>query len=428
MPYERADALGYRGGVLRRPMFSSATPDWSGAVWIGEVDRADLAGDDPFELADADGYHRARLLVREGRALLGFVMVPVTQGSVSREAVRAAVDALPEPVHEPDPPQPSTSVVICTRDRAALLAQAIESVLACDYPMFEVVVVDNAGATDETRELVMNHPDPRVRFVAEPRAGVSRGRNRGLRAAAYDIVAFIDDDVIVDRHWLTGMAQGFARDADVALVCALVATGEIRTRPQAWFDHRVTWSDARTPRQYRLADPPADLPLFPFQVGSYGTGASFAVRRAVYERVGALDVAMGPGTATMGGEDIDLFVRVLAAGHAVAVEPAAVVWHRHRDDLPALEKQATGYGVGLGAWLTKTMLSPRLARMAVPLVPRALARLRTIAQGGSDDPGATDREFDLPEGYTRRLGMLELRSALGGPVRYVRAALAALRP
>jgi GT2 family glycosyltransferase len=317
---------------------------------------------------------------------------------------------------------------MCTRDRAALLADALASVLETDYPTFEVIVVDNAGTTDETRDFAANHPDERVRYVSEPRAGVSRGRNRGLRAAAYDIVAFVDDDVIVDRHWLTGLAAGFARADDVALVCALVASGEVRTRPQAWFDNRVTWDDARTPRQYRLSDPPGDVPLFPFQVGAYGTGACFAVKRRVYEKVGALDVAMGPGTPTMGGEDIDLFVRIVCAGWAVAVEPAAVVWHRHRAEISALKTQARGYGIGLGAWLTKTALSPRLIRLALPLLPAAVARIRTLATGGSADPEQVDRSLGLPVGYTRHLGHLEVRYALVGPVRYARAVVEALRP
>jgi GT2 family glycosyltransferase len=403
-------------------------PEWPGAIWIGECDRTDVDGTGPLSLVGADGYHRARILVWDGRTLLGFVTVPVTKGSVSRSAVREAVATLPERAPESDPPTPPISVVMCTRDRAALLADALASVLETDYPTFEVIVVDNAATTDETREFAANHPDDRVRYVSEPRPGVSRGRNRGLRAAAYDIVAFVDDDVIVDRHWLTGLATGFARADDVALVCALVASGEVRTRPQAWFDNRVSWDDARTPRQYRLSDPPGDVPLFPFQVGAYGTGACFAVNRRVYSEVGALDVAMGPGTPTMGGEDIDLFVRIVCAGWAVAVEPASVVWHRHRAEISALKAQARGYGVGLGAWLTKTALNPKLLRLALPLLPAAVGRIRTLATGGSADPEQVDRDFGLPDGYTRHLGHLEVRSALAGPVRYARAVVSALRP
>jgi len=423
-----ADPLRYLGRMLERPMSPWGDPEWPGAVWIGACDRADIEGESPLTLDRADGYHSARILVRDGRTLLGFVTVPVTEGSVSRAAVRDVVATLPDRTPESDPPTPPISVVMCSRDRAKLLAEALGAVLETDYPTFEVIVVDNAGSTDETRNFAANHPDDRVRYVSEPRLGLSRGRNRGLRAAAYDIVAFVDDDVIVDRHWLTGLAAGFARADDVAVVCALVASGEIRSRPQAWFDNRVTWDDARIPRQYRLADPPDDVPLFPFQVGAYGTGACFAVQRRVYEQIGALDVAMGLGTPTMSGEDIDLFVRIICAGWAVAVEPAAVVWHRHRAEISALRTQARGYGVGLGAWITKTALNPKLLRIALSLLPAAMGRIRTLATGGSADPEQIDRDFGLPIGYTRQLGHLEARSALAGPVRYVRSVVAALRP
>jgi hypothetical protein len=76
--------------VLERPMLPWGEPEWPGAVWIGECDRADADGTDPLRLDGADAYHNARLLVRDGRTLLGFVTVPVTAGSVSRPAVLRA--------------------------------------------------------------------------------------------------------------------------------------------------------------------------------------------------------------------------------------------------------------------------------------------------------------------------------------------------
>ena len=87
-------------------------PEWPGAVWIGECDRADLDGTDPMPLDGADGYHGARLLVRDGRTLLGFVTVPVTGGSVSRQAVGDAVATLPARTPEYHPPTPPISVVM----------------------------------------------------------------------------------------------------------------------------------------------------------------------------------------------------------------------------------------------------------------------------------------------------------------------------
>ncbi|QUC13990.1 glycosyltransferase [Arachnia propionica] len=412
--------------MLEQPMRSSDNPEWAGAVWVGELDLSDLASapsDSRLELAGGSDYHRARFLVREDQALRGFVTVGIEEGRVRGDELRRAVDELPVAVPEPEPPRPPISVVICTRDRGRLLRDAVDSVLASDYPDFEVVVVDNAGSTSETRDLALRHPDPRVRYVHEPLAGVSRGRNRGLRVAVNEHIAFIDDDVVVDRHWLTGIARGFARDPHVGLVCGLVPSGEIRTRTQAWFDQRVTWADAREPRVYSLSSPPPELPLFPFQVGAYGTGANTALTRTAFESVGGFDVTLGGGQPTKGGEDIDLYLRMLAAGYSISVEPSAITWHRHRSDLPALKAQARGYGTGMGAWFTKILFTPSLLRLALPKVPGAVARMRTIARGGSSDPEGTDAEFGFPRGYTASLGSLEMRSALTGPLRYAQACL-----
>ncbi len=410
-------------------MSSDGRPGWPEAVWIGEVDSTEVAAAPAqarLELADADGYRHARFLVRAGRAFRGFVQVPVVEGSVAVADLADAISGLPEGETLADPATPPMSVVIATRDRPALLRQAIDAVLACDYPRFEVVVVDNGSQSTETVETVRTHPDPRVRCIVEPRPGVSRARNRGVRAAVHDHVAFVDDDVVVDRHWLMGLAQGFDRAPDVAMVCSLVPSGEIRTQTQAWFDQRVTWADADRPRVFRLSEPPPDVPLFPFQVGAYGTGASMAVRRDAYERIGATDLALGGGQPTKGGEDIDLFVRMLLAGYALAVEPGAVAWHRHRDTPEALAAQAIGYGRGLGAWLTKIALTPSMLRWALPLAPAAFVRIRALARGANARRARSAE--GLPAGYAERLGRLERRSIVTGPFHYLRARWRTWRP
>ena len=416
--------------MLERTMRSSDNPEWAGAVWIGELDLSDLTSatkDSWLELAGGSDYHRARFLVREGQTVRGFVTVDIAEGQVRVDELRRAVEELPAAVPEPEPFRPPISVVICTRDRGGLLREAVGSVLASDYPDFEVVVVDNAGSTSETRDVALRHPDPRVRYVHEPLAGLSYGRNRGMQVAAHEYVAFIDDDVVVDRHWLTGIARGFGRDPRVGLVCGLVPSGEIRTRTQAWFDQRVTWADARKPCVYSLSSPPAELPLFPFQVGAYGTGANTALTRTAFDRLGGFDVTLGVGQPTKGGEDIDMYLRMLAAGYFISVEPSAITWHRHRSDLPALKAQARGYGTGMGAWITKILCTPSLLRLAVGKVPDAISRMRTIARGGSSNPEDTDAEFGLPQGYTAALGALEMRSALTGPFRYAQAYLGKIR-
>ncbi len=398
--------------VLSPAMPSTDAPDGGEhARWIGwlDVDHEDVArGHVVVAPRHAEQYRRARILLRHGLDPVAFVEADIVDGTIT-----VPVSSLPVANTAPNgiDYQP-ISVVLCTRDRPVDLAGALASITALDYPDFEIVIIDNAPSTDGTARVVEALADPRVRRIVEPVAGLSNARNVGLRAARHDIVAFTDDDVVVDPNWLHGLARGFTEHPDAACVCGLVPSGELRTAAQAYFDQRVAWADSLSPRRYCLAEPPADLPLFPFQVGCYGTGANFAVRRARVIELGGFDEALGAGTATRGGEDIDMFYRLVAAGHTLVNDPAAIVWHRHRSDAGALLLQAKGYGLGLGAWLTKVALDPGHRRRAFGVARR---RLRDTARSGAayGAVAASARGFGgaVPSG----VGRTEVFSVLGGP-------------
>ncbi|TRW82854.1 glycosyltransferase [Mycolicibacterium sp. 018/SC-01/001] len=383
---------------------AAESPTWSGATWIGEVwtDALDT-GTPRYRLEGADGFGTARLLVRAEGGPLGFVTADVVDATVDADQLRALTAALPTPPAPPvlaDPP-PAISVVICTRDRVSMLQTALDSVRALDYPDFEIIVVDNAAATTATHRYVAALGDPRVRVIDEPRPGLSRARNTGLLAAAGDIVAFTDDDVVVDRHWLTAVARGFTRGDSVSCVSGLVPAAELRTPAQAYFDARVGWSVCLRTRVFEWAAAPLDIPLFPFAVGHYGTGANFAVDREAVVRVGGFDEALGAGSPTGGGEDLDMFFRLLRAGGQLVYDPASIVWHRHRASSEGLAAQSRTYGVGLGAWIAKIAMDPAIAPKAFATAVRKAPQFATYLA----DSAATSRPADdlvelLPEGLT----------------------------
>lgn len=399
------------------PAMSPAdAPDAGVGIWVGKLDISVLEaapGDRPLPLLHAEGYTRARLLVVAGGMPRGFVEVPVNDVAVSPDELRATVVTLPSAPAQPDVPLPPASVVLCTRDRAEQLRLALVSLLAMDYPDFEIIVVDNAPRTRRSADIVRAAADPRVRLVTEPHPGLARARNRGVLEARHDVIAFTDDDVVVDPAWLRGIASGLARADGTGCVCGIVPSGEIRTASQAYFDRRVTWARHCGVRVFDLAAPPPEDPLFPFRVGSYGTGANFALTRQALRETGGFDEALGAGSATGGGEDIDMFVRVLLTGQRLVYEPSAIVWHRHRSDLAALREQAEGYGRGLGAWLTKVMLDRRTAPL---LLRRAAAAIRHARR--MTDVGVVK---GVAEETVRGLGRVELRTVLSGPPRYLRA-------
>lgn len=393
-----------------------------GAVWVGMLELEDLVDGSELLFVDDEGepavsYATARLLVRTAGVVVGYATVELTEGrataSAVREALRRSLDGDDIPAVTPllaeDQPQPVT-VVICTRDRAEQLRAALASVLALRDGAIEIVVVDNAPATDATQRVVSELDDPRVRYVLEPIAGLSTARNTGIEHASHDIVAFTDDDVIVDPLWVRAIRQGFLGAPDVMCVSGLVPSGELRNDVQRYFDARVSWSKIVQRREFRLSQPPADLPMFPFSVGEFGTGANFAVRKHAVEKLGGFDEALGVGTRTRGGEDIDMFVRMIFAGGAIVVEPSAIVWHRHRADMDALRAQAIGYGTGLGAWLTTVALTPRLLFPALWRAPRALVRLVRKPMETVDDAAPIDLGPQIDS-----IGRLELRKVWAGP-------------
>src|SRR5665213_878667 len=131
------------------------------------------------------------------------------------------------------------SVIIPTYNRVDLLAGAIESLLNQNArnDTFEVIVVDN-NSTDGTRAIVGNYvkrSPELVRYVFEPRQGVSYARNAGIANAAGNILAFTDDDVQVDADWAVKL-----RDAFLAYPEAVYMGGKVLP---TWKKARPAWAD-----------------------------------------------------------------------------------------------------------------------------------------------------------------------------------------
>ncbi len=107
---------------------------------------------------------------------------------------------------------PFISVVVCTRNRAASLATMLGSMAAMEVPAglaWELIVVDN-GSSDDTPAVIAGHADRLpIRGAAEPRAGLSNARNRGVAEARGSYICWTDDDVRVDRRWLAAYADAF---------------------------------------------------------------------------------------------------------------------------------------------------------------------------------------------------------------------------
>ena len=109
------------------------------------------------------------------------------------------------------------SVITPTRNRAETLERCIDSVLAQAHTEFELVVIDD-GSEDGTPEVLARYGDPRVRSFRIDHAGVCAARNRGLERATGSVIAYLDDDNVMDPLWLMAVANTFDRHPEISLL------------------------------------------------------------------------------------------------------------------------------------------------------------------------------------------------------------------
>jgi O-antigen biosynthesis protein len=310
-------------------------------------------------------------------------------------------------------PHGAVAVIVPTGGRPAQLRRCLAALAEQTGPPCEVVVVDNQPDLRETRLVVEGAAAAsrhHVRYVAEPRPGSSVARNRGVAQATAGIVAFTDDDVVVERDWLRLLVAPFAC-AEVGATTGLVLPLELATPAQKRFEQYSGFAKGLRRSGFDLHRDRADHRLlYPFWGGVFGSGNSMAFRREALVAAGGFDPALGAGSRALAGADIDALSAVVLRGARLVYEPRSLCWHEHRRDDEALRRQVFNYGVGFTAILTKALLHDRrFATAAARSVPVAWT-LRRARPAQGRDPAATA----APE-----LARLERRGMLRGPARYL---------
>jgi glycosyltransferase involved in cell wall biosynthesis len=310
------------------------------------------------------------LVVRcEGR-LLGFRMLPLPPGAtLSPERLKAlcdeafapalaalrARDALEARWGMPqDRPAPTLSIAICTKDRAQRLARLLASLApirhGSELASVEVLVVDNAPSDESTRQAVAGHPG--VRYVRELKAGLDFARNAALHAATGELLAFLDDDVVVDRGWLDGLLRAWRACPDAGGFTGLVLPFRLDTEAQIAFERGGGFGRGFAPVEHR-AERHGNR-LHPVGAGVLGAGCNMCFDRRLLLELGGFDEALDTGAPLPGGGDLDIFYRVLRAGRTMRYEPAYAVYHEHRETIPQLTRQYWTWGLGFMAYLAKS--------------------------------------------------------------------------
>lgn len=291
---------------------------------------------------------------------------------------------------------PTVSVIIAACNRCEDLKKVLENLLAQKVEgkfAYEVLVVDN-NSIDATKEAVESwipgfassetqNGRLGLRYLFEARQGKSYALNRGIREATGDILAFTDDDVVVDPYWIARLVECFEKYRCDGVGGRVVPVYPDRT-PKWIRNNPVKLAGIVVVADYGEETKPFDTPMDPF------IGSNYAFKRKVFDDCGLFRVDLGPGAAAM-GEDTEFIERLSAKGCSLYYCGAALIrhpvdlsrlrlgyiakWHMAlgrfaaRREMEAIVKQRFVYYLGVPRYLIKGFLTDMLF-----LIPNALNR------------------------------------------------------
>lgn len=212
------------------------------------------------------------------------------------------------------------TIIIPTKDRSHVLSELLESIKrldAIERILPEIIVADN-DSRDNTYEHVnakARRFPTTMRALKVARPGKSAAINDAVHAATGNVLAFLDDDVVVDKTWLTSVEEFFQGGK------YHVGQGIIRLQSPARDDPEVQ----KLVQRYRTI-PKLEYDPKLAEVRSLN-GANFFVAREVFDRVGGFDERLGPG-ASGTSEDVEFAHRLARSGIGIGYVSKAVVYHQ----------------------------------------------------------------------------------------------------
>ncbi len=218
-------------------------------------------------------------------------------------------------------PELQVSAIICTHNRDRYLGPAIDSLLAQDFPNFEVIVVDNASS-DRTKEVTESRlSDSRLKYIYEPVTGLSVARNTGASSAQGKILAYLDDDAVATPHWLSSLYQAYEENEKLA-----IAGGKVTL---LWQDGAIApaWLSDSLAGNLGAYDLGNEM-VYIDRPGLTPRGLNYSIRREFLDQIGGFDINLGRvGKNLLSNEELHMTNLALQSGWQVAYLPDALVAH-----------------------------------------------------------------------------------------------------
>jgi glycosyltransferase involved in cell wall biosynthesis len=217
---------------------------------------------------------------------------------------------------------PSISIIICTFSRANLLRRTLMSLeKLLDIEQAEVIVIDN-NSLDDTSEVVRSCIDVlkahvNIRYVFEPRQGLSIARNTGIQEARAPIIAFLDDDALPFISWLSHIRNAFQRYPHAAAIGGVIIPDFELDRPE--------WLVPSLELPYTIVNLGEREQTYPRKIHPFG--ANMAFRREALQDVRFPENLGRKGLSLLSGEESWMFRQLRKKGLDLIYIPGMTIRH-----------------------------------------------------------------------------------------------------
>jgi GT2 family glycosyltransferase len=215
---------------------------------------------------------------------------------------------------------PKVSVVVCSYNGGATLTECLHSLMALNYPDYEVILVDD-GSQDDTPDIAAQFPQ--VIYLRRENEGLSVARNVGLHAASGEVIAYTDSDCVADEHWLLYLVDAMRQQG-------VDGIGGPNLTPA---------SDSWTAKCVAASPGNPSHVMFDDRLAEHLPGCNMAYQRKALLAIGGFDPQF-----RQAGDDVDICWRLLDRGYRLGYAAGAMVWHHRRNSLRAFYQQQKGYG------------------------------------------------------------------------------------
>lgn len=207
-------------------------------------------------------------------------------------------------------PDLTAAVVICTRNRPTFLRKCLEGIARLERTPDEVIVVDNTSGDEETSAIAREFA---AIYRLEQIQGLSRARNRGMFESNSEIVAYLDDDAVPDKHWL-GNILGPFEDAKVAVAAGRIVTPESSAENNS--GQVARFLSNKDPKWFEIVT-----------FGGFGLGSNMAIRRSACAGQKIFDERLGKGAPFQIAEENHALAYLVSQGYVAVYLPDAIVFH-----------------------------------------------------------------------------------------------------